>query len=69
MKRFTALYAAIDQTTKTNPKVAALAAYFAEAPDADKLWTIALFSGRRPRRMITTTKLRKWAAERADIPL
>ena len=69
MKRFVALYAAIDQTTKTSAKVAALADYFATAPDADKLWTIALFSGRRPRRAITTTKLREWAAERAGIPL
>ncbi|MEO3415266.1 ATP-dependent DNA ligase [Roseovarius sp. CAU 1744] len=69
MKRFVALYAAIDQTTKTTRKVAALADYFTAAPDDDKLWTIALFSGRRPRRAITTTKLREWAAERAGIPL
>ncbi len=69
MKRFTALYAAIDQTTKTSAKVAALAAYFSAAPEEDRLWTIALFSGRRPRRAITTTKLRAWAAERAGIPL
>ncbi|MFX0541430.1 ATP-dependent DNA ligase [Roseovarius sp. S4756] len=69
MKRFTALYATIDQTTKTNTKVAALAAYFDAAPEGDRLWTIALFSGRRPRRAITTTKLREWAAERANVPL
>ena len=69
MKRFTALYAAIDQTTKTSAKVAALAAYFQDAPEPDRLWTIALFSGRRPRRAITTTKLREWAAARAGIPL
>ncbi|MEM9845557.1 MAG: ATP-dependent DNA ligase [Pseudomonadota bacterium] len=69
MKRFTALYAAIDQSTKTSVKVAALADYFREAPDQDKLWTVALFSGRRPRRAITTTRLREWAAERAGIPL
>ena len=69
MKRFTALYATIDQTTKTRSKVAALAAYFRDAPEEDRLWTIALFSGRRPRRAITTTKLREWAAQRAGIPL
>src|SRR6056297_2334343 len=69
MKRFAALFSAIDQTTKTNAKVAALAAYFRDTPDEDKLWTIALFSGRRPRRAITTTRLREWAAERAGIPL
>lgn len=69
MKRFVALYSTIDQTTKTTRKVTALAEYFAAAPETDKLWTIALFSGRRPRRAITTTKLREWAAERAGIPL
>src|SRR6056297_1955719 len=69
MKRFAALFSTIDQTTKTNAKVAALAAYFRDTPDDDKLWTIALFSGRRPRRAITTTRLREWAAERAGIPL
>ena len=69
MKRFAALFTAIDQTTRTSAKLDALAHYFREAPEADKLWTIALFSGRRPRRAITTTKLRVWAAERAGIPL
>src|SRR6056297_3500940 len=69
MKRFADLFTAIDQTTKTNAKVATLAAYFREAPDDDTLWTIALFSGRRPRRAVTTTRLREWAAERAGIPL
>ena len=47
MKRFAALFEAIDQSTKTNRKVAALATYFREAEETDKLWTIALFSGRR----------------------
>ncbi|MEM9425792.1 MAG: ATP-dependent DNA ligase [Pseudomonadota bacterium] len=69
MKRFAALFQALDQTTKTTAKVAALAAYFGEAPDNDKLWTIALFSGRRPKRAITVTRLREWAAEKAGIPL
>ncbi|WP_138922880.1 ATP-dependent DNA ligase [Sulfitobacter sp. BSw21498] len=69
MKRFAALFNAIDQSTKTTVKVAALADYFSAAPDDDRLWTIALFSGRRPKRAVTTTKLREWAAERAGIPL
>ncbi|MEO1580033.1 MAG: ATP-dependent DNA ligase [Pseudomonadota bacterium] len=69
MKRFAALFTALDQTTKTNAKVAALADYFTDAPDDDRLWTIALLSGRRPKRTVTTTRLREWAAERAGIPL
>ena len=69
MKRFAELFRRIDTTTRTNPKVAALADYFREAPPEDRLWTIALFSGRRPRRAVTTTRLREWAAERAGLPL
>jgi DNA ligase-1 len=69
MKRFTALYAAIDQSTKTTVKITALARYFQEAPEADRLWCVALLSGRRPKRAITTARLREWAAERAGIPL
>ncbi len=69
MKQFTALYTALDQTTKTSVKVTELARYFGIAPEEDKLWCVALFSGRRPKRAVTTTKLREWAAERAGIPL
>ncbi|MFK7869928.1 MAG: ATP-dependent DNA ligase [Roseobacter sp.] len=69
MKAFADLFAAIDQSTKTNTKVAALAAYFDTAPEDDRVWTIALFSGRRPKRAVTTTKLQEWAAEAAGIPL
>ncbi len=69
MKAFAALFNALDQTTRTGLKTRALAEYFTRAPDDDKLWTIALFSGRRPRRAVTTTQLREWAAERAGIPL
>ena len=69
MKRFASLFTALDQTTKTTAKVDALAAYFTEAPETDRLWTMALLSGRRPRRGVTTTLLRQWAAERAGIPL
>ncbi|MEM8579010.1 MAG: ATP-dependent DNA ligase [Pseudomonadota bacterium] len=69
MKRFTALFAALDQSTKTTVKTAALARYFEDAPEDDRLWCIAMFSGRRPKRAVTTTRLREWAAERAGIPL
>jgi len=69
MQAFATLFTALDQTTKTNTKVAALAEYFRSAPDDDKLWTIALLSGRRPKRGVTTTLLRQWAAEMAGIPL
>ena len=69
MKQFARLFRQLDTTTKINPKVAALAAYFREVDDQDKLWTIALLSHRRPRRGVSTRLLREWAAEYADIDL
>ncbi len=69
MKRFAALFRALDETTKTSLKTKALADYFSRAPDRDKLWCVALFSGRRPKRAVTTTQLREWAAEAANLPL
>ena len=68
MKRFAALFAELDATTRTSAKVASLARYLAEAPPEDRLWTVALFSGRRPRRVIPATRLALWAAEAAAIP-
>ena len=69
MKDFAELFRRLDQTTKTNAKVAALADYFRAASDDDKMWTIALLSHRRPKRTVTTTVLREWAAGAAGIPL
>ena len=68
MKDFAALFSALDQTTKTKAKVDALADYFRTADDSDRLWTIALLSGRRPKRTVTTTRLREWASEVAGLP-
>ena len=69
MKRFTNLFLELDHTTKTNDKVALLKAYFLSAPDEDKLWALALFTGRRPPRKIKTTQVQEWAIEEANIPM
>lgn len=69
MKAFVRLYKRIDETTSTNEKVAALVDYFhSDVSDKDKLWTIALFTHRKPPRSITTTQLRTWAATISKIP-
>ena len=67
MRLFADLFIKLDQTTKTNDKINALTHYFENAPDQDKLWTISLFSHRRPKRTVTTSFLREWAAEQAKI--
>ena len=68
MKRFATLFAALDGTTKTGAKTAALADYFRQAPKPDRVWTIALLTGRRPKRAVNATELRLWAAEATGIP-
>ncbi|WP_353197748.1 ATP-dependent DNA ligase [Parapedobacter defluvii] len=68
MRQFTDLFTAIDQTTKTNEKVAAIVRYLTDRNDRGKLYAIALLIGNRPRRPVKTTDLKRWAAEIAEIP-
>jgi DNA ligase-1 len=68
MKRFAALYDTIDATTATTAKVAALVAYFTDAPPADAAWAVAFLVGRRPKRLVRAPDLRAWAADAANVP-
>ncbi|HEV8273730.1 MAG TPA: ATP-dependent DNA ligase [Chitinophagaceae bacterium] len=68
MKEFATLITKLGASTKTNEKLEALSYYFATAEDADKVWVIALFSGRRPKRMISSGFLSLWCMEVADLP-
>ena len=69
MKRFAQLLYDLDQTNSTKEKILLLKNYFDESPETDKLWTLALFTWRIPKRQINSTKLREWAAEAAEIPM
>src|SRR5579871_6215673 len=68
MRLFAQLALKLGTSTRTNDKLAALDSYFVEAADADKVWVIALFSGRRPRRTVTTTQLWEWCREITGLP-
>jgi len=68
MKAFATLYEAIDASTSTHAKVAALTRYFAAAPPGDSAWAVAFLIGRRPKRLVRAPDLRTWAAAAADIP-
>ena len=68
MNRLARLLAALDASTRTTDKTAALVAHFRAAPEADRVWTVALLSGRAPRRTVGSGELRVWAAEAAAIP-
>jgi len=63
MKAFAALFESLDRSNSTLSKVAALESYFRNAAPEDAIWVVALFSGRRPKRQITSTHLQLWAAE------
>lgn len=68
MIRFAELYRSLDSTTKTNEKVAAMAAYFQSVESVDAAWAIHFLSGNKLRRLVPTKLLRVWAAEQAKIP-
>ncbi len=68
MKQFTDLYVALDATTRTNEKIAAMRDYFDGAPPADAAWAVYFLSGRRPKRLLSAALLRRWAAEVAGVP-
>lgn len=67
MLRFSSLYAVLEQTTSTNAKVAAMAAYFREAPPEDAAWAVYFLSGRRLLRLLPSKLLRAWTSEMAGI--
>ena len=68
MKQFAELVKVLGGSTKTNDKLQALSDYFSLAGDRDKVWVIAIFSGRRPRRSVSSRLLAEWCMEQASIP-
>lgn len=68
MKQFAELFLNLDRTNKTNEKVELLKDYFLEASDEDKIWALALFTGRRPSFKINSTQMQEWATAEAQIP-
>jgi DNA ligase-1 len=60
MERFAALYDAIDRTTSTNAKVAAMVRYFQTAPPADAAWAVFFLTGRRLKRLVPSAAIRAW---------
>ena len=60
MLLFARLYDAIDRTTSTNAKVAAMADYFTAAPPADAAWAVYFLTGRRLKRLVSYIAIRDW---------
>jgi len=68
MRQFADLVIQLGTSTKTNEKLDALSEYFSNASDKDKVWVIAIFSGRRPKRAVNSTQLWTWCNELAKLP-
>ena len=59
---------ALGGSAKTNDKLEMLSAYFSDAGDKDKVWVVAIFSGRRPKRTVSSAVLKQWGMEVSGIP-
>jgi DNA ligase-1 len=68
MKAFAALYAALDASTSTLDKVAALRHYFGTADAADAAWAVYFLAGGKPRQTVPTALLRATACREAGLP-
>ena len=68
MLRFAALFDAIDRTTSTNAKVAAMARYFAGAPAADAAWAVFFLTGRRLKRLVPYAAIHDWTLAATGLP-
>ncbi|MGN7863995.1 ATP-dependent DNA ligase [Chryseobacterium sp. 22458] len=69
MRHFADLINALETTNKTNAKIDAIIDYLERAPDDDKVWFIALFTGKRPKRNVNTNYMKEWALEITGLPL
>jgi DNA ligase-1 len=67
MQRFAQLFQALDASTATGDKVAALRGYFQAAPAADAAWAVYFLAGGKPRQVVPTALLRELACQRAGI--
>ena len=68
MQAFAELYRRLDRTTSRNAKIEAMADYFSQAEPADAAWAVYFLSGERPKRLLSSTDMRRWAADLVGIP-
>ncbi len=68
LRSFAQLVIKLGTSTKTNDKLDALVNYFSVADGKDKVWVIAIFSGRRPKRAVNSTQLASYCIELTGLP-
>ena len=69
MKQFVDLYLALDGSTSTNSKLAALVGYFERAQADDAAWAVYFLAGGTPKRTVPTRTLREVALAVTGLPL
>ena len=67
MRAFAALFDALDSSTATGDKVAALVRYFRAAPAEDAAWAVYFLAGGKPRQVVPTAVLRDAACQAAGV--
>ena len=68
MRRFSRLFAELDETTSTNDKRRALWRYFAQAPPRDAGWAVFFLTGQTVKRLVPRRDLRAWTLEASGTP-
>lgn len=69
MKAFTDLFTRLDESNRTNDKVAALRLYFETADPRSAAWALWFLMGNRLRAPVKTKLLREWASSLSEFPL
>lgn len=68
MKLFAQFINALESTNKQTAKTQAIHNFLNEASEYDKKWLLALFTGKKPKRPVSTTLLKQWTLEITNIP-
>jgi DNA ligase-1 len=68
VEAFARLFEALDRTTSTNAKVAALVSYLRAVPPGDAAWALFFLTGRRLHRLLATRELHEWTLLCTQLP-
>ncbi len=68
MQQFSTLFKTLEQSNSRSDKILVLADYFQKSEEKDRLWAVALLSGRLPKRLCTSKDLLAWGMEASSIP-
>ncbi len=68
MQTFAVLFERLDQTTSTNEKVEIMAEFFRRQDAETSAWALFFLSGRKPKQLVGSAKLRQWSQELVRLP-